>query len=142
MLTAPIRTLPLRTAAMRMGKMGMLMLLGGLLLGLGSAGCASSQPQLAHPQSGQGDFDRPAPAGAARASARYLVDLVGTADCETAFDLRIYADRRIELVSWDRQEGCNDRAIEVRYLSQEMTEPQLFNLLRKFARSVERQPKR
>ena len=130
---------PMRMLARRTTTMGMLL---ALLTAVGSTGCASSQPQVAHPAAGRADFDRPAPAGAARALASYLVDLVGAADCETQFDLKVYADRRIELVSWDAQDGCKDRAIDVRYLSEGLSEPQLFNLVRKFARSAERQPKR
>ncbi len=134
-----LRGAPMQMVARHTKTMGMLL---ALLTALGSAGCASAQPQIAHASGGRGDFDRPAPAGAARATAGYIVDLIGAADCETQFDLKVYTDRRVELVSWDAQDGCNDRAIDVRYLSEGLNEPQLFNLVRKSARSAERQPKR
>ena len=118
------------------GRLGLMMCLSATAACVGQAApplTASSAPR---------QFDRPAPAEAARSEAGYIVDLTAAADCELQFDLQAYRDKRVELVHWDAQDGCNDRSINVRYLSATMPEQTLFELIKKLARSVERQPKR
>jgi hypothetical protein len=67
--------------------------------------------------------DQPVPPSEPRAELRLEVDLQPAGDCEEAFDLGVYQDRGIELVSWDDDEGsCEGRVITVRYLSQKLDE--------------------
>ena len=98
--------------------------------------CASTTPPQVFPS--EPAFDRAVPEAVARAEARYTVDLPPVADCEMAFDLQLYRDRRVELVRWDDKDGCNHRNIEVRYLSQLLPEQELFDLVGKFARVARR----
>lgn len=58
----------------------------------------------------------PAPPSEPRATLRLRVDLPRAQRCEEAFDLALYQDRGIELVSWDEGSRCEGRTIDVRYL--------------------------
>jgi hypothetical protein len=58
-----------------------------------------------------------APPSEPRATVQLRVDLERSRRCEEAFDLLLYQDRGIELVSWDEGRGCEGRSLSIRYLS-------------------------
>jgi hypothetical protein len=103
-----------------------------LLLCLASAllvACGAAGPRTA-------TFDAPVPAGEPRASLRATVDLEPTSDCDERFDLALYEDRGVELVSWDDGRGCGGRRVEVRYVPGRITKDALLQRLRKISRKV------
>ncbi len=71
--------------------------------------------------------DVPAPASEPRATLRLHVDLPRAQRCEEAFDLALYQDRGIELISWDDGSRCEDRTITVRYLPRRTTPEQVIH---------------
>lgn len=101
----------------------------GLLVGC--AGAAPNTPATA-------DFDRPVPAGEPRGKVALVLDLPGASDCEERFDLSIYQDRRIELVAWDDSGGCLERRVEIRYLTADLDEPALLEIVRTHAKRVKK----
>ena len=97
------------------------------------AGCAPAQSATAT----AADFDRPVPPGVARADVRLLVDLEPAQDCEEAFDLALYRDRGIDLISWDDAVGsCTDRHVTIRFLETKLNKSQVLDQVRKVARKV------
>lgn len=72
-------------------------------------GCAAAE----HPP------DAPVPATEPRAVLRLAIDLPRAQDCEEAFDLALYRDRAVEMISWDGPSGrCDGRTVTIRYLTQ------------------------
>jgi hypothetical protein len=65
--------------------------------------------------------DRRVPADEPRATIVAIVDLPPSASCEERFDLALYADRAIDLITWMRPTSlvdrpCLRRTVHVRYL--------------------------
>ena len=81
-------------------------------------------------------FDAPIPAGEPRASLRATVDLDPVSDCDERFDLALYEERGVELVSWDDARGCSGRRVEVRYVPGRVTRDALLRRLRTISRKV------
>ena len=99
-------------------------------------GCASGPPAL-----GPADYDRPVPASEPREELGLVVDLTPARDCEERFDLALYDNRAVDLVSWDGRKGrCVDRQVSIRYLSQQISAAQLLERVRELAREVRRPP--
>ena len=66
--------------------------------------------------------DAPVPAGEPRAELRLSVDLDRARDCEEAFELALYRDRAVDLVTWEPpRDRCDGRVVVVRYLSARTT---------------------
>ncbi len=64
-----------------------------------------------------GPPDAPVPATEPREQLAFELDLPTGPRCEEAFDLALYRDRAIELVTWDRAaHGCTGRTVQVRFL--------------------------
>ena len=82
--------------------------------------------------------DRPVPSSEPRRAFVVKVDLRPAADCEEAFDLRVYRLRSIDLLQWDRGRGCHHRRLTVRYLPRRATERSVFAAIRAAALRVSR----
>jgi hypothetical protein len=85
--------------------------------GVLAGACAGSAPEAA---------DVPAPASEPRATIGVALDLRRAQRCEEAFDLALYQDRGIELITWDEGSRCEDRNITVRYLPGRTTPEKIF----------------
>lgn len=82
-------------------------------------------------------FDSPIPAAERRAVLKVTVDLEPVSDCDERFDLSLYEDRGVELISWDDARGCTGRRAEVRYVPGRISKEQLLQRIRKSARRAE-----
>ncbi len=98
---------------------------------LSAAACAQNPAARA-----PGTYDAPTPAGEPRASLQVTVDLEPASDCDERFDLALYEDRGVELVSWDDGPGCSGRHVAVRYLPGRVKKEALLRRLEKIARKV------
>jgi len=76
--------------------------------------------------------DTPVPAGEPRAILRVKLDLARESACDETFDLALYKDRGVDLITWDDAKGrCNDRAVTVRYLPKRVSRDALLGNIRK-----------
>ena len=101
---------------------------------LATTGCAASPGP---PPAAPGTYDQPVPASEPRKTVALELDLQPGSDCEERFDLAIYADRGVELVSWDENTGaCAGREITIRYLTAKLSEEQLMALVEELAKAV------
>ncbi len=81
--------------------------------------------------------DRPVPSDVPRAELELIVDLEPEARCEESFDLGLYRDARIELVSWDdKLRTCSGRGITVRYYASKLRSEEVIALVAKLARTA------
>jgi hypothetical protein len=101
----------------------------GLLLSscLLLAACGAGRPRVA-------TWDTPVPASEPRGTLRATVDLEAASDCDERFDLALYEDRAVELVTWDAGQGCVGRHVEIRYLSRRTSEDDLLRHVRALAK--------
>ena len=61
--------------------------------------------------------DEPVPASEPRATLSAHVDLPQQPRCEETFDLALYKDPGVDLITWDAHPAtCRDRSLRVRYL--------------------------
>lgn len=101
------------------------------LLASSAIACGSSVRTQAQPP------DRPVPASTPRAELSARVDLKPASDCEEAFDLAMYTHRAIELIAWDDRVGvCSNRAVDIRYLSNDISHDGVVRLATEHARRV------
>lgn len=91
------------------------------------AACGAGRPRIA-------TWDTPVPAAEPRATLRVTVDLEAAGDCDERFDLALYEDRAVELVTWDAGQGCVGRLVEIRYLSRRLPEDDLQKRVRVLAK--------
>jgi hypothetical protein len=117
-------------ATVALGRIEMRGFLVAAALALGVAGCDTS---VIIPKS-SGDHDRPVPPSEPRAELALALDLRPAIDCEERFDLALYQDRRVDLVSWDDNHGaCAGRRVSIRYLSAKLGEAELLTRVRELA---------
>jgi hypothetical protein len=96
-------------------------------------GCGSAQGAVRS----AAERDTPVPAGEPRAELSVTVDLEPAQDCEERFDLALYRDRGIDLVTWDDAVGrCMGRTVTIRYLSAKLTKDALMQQLEKLSQKV------
>jgi hypothetical protein len=83
------------------------------------------------------DHDRPVAASEPRAELHVELELAPSHDCEERFDLALYADRGVHLVEWsDARNPCSERRARIVYLTRQLDERRLLELVKKLARSV------
>ncbi len=88
---------------------------------------ASTQP----PAVPAGPPDQPVPASVPRGEVHGAIDLTPRSDCEEAFDLAVYKNRGVDLITWDDLDGrCVGREVEVTYLTDRLTKQRLLELIR------------
>lgn len=92
----------------------------------GRSACAAAQT-----------FDQPVPAGEPRATVVIKVDLPRAANCDEKFDLALYQDRGVELVTWDPKGSCQARRATIRYLPKKLERTRLLEAVKKLALSME-----
>ena len=88
--------------------------LGAALL-LPACGASSSAPPNS-PVS-----DQPVPPSEQRALLLANVDLPQQPRCEESFDLQLYRNPGVELITWDDAQVCTGRAVQIRYLPRQLT---------------------
>jgi hypothetical protein len=99
-------------------------------------GCTGTPAALAAP-----DYDRPVAADVPRAELRVAVDLEPSQDCEESFDLALYADRGIDLVSWDDAVGrCVGREVTIRFLTKSLSRAEVLEKVKGLARRTSEAP--
>ena len=104
----------------------------GVVLAAG-CGCSAASGSVAS----AAEFDRPVAPGVARGELSVRVDLEPAQDCEERFDLALYADRSIDLISWDDQVGsCVGRVVKVRFLSESANRQQVMQRIQGLVRSA------
>ncbi len=91
--------------------------------------CGSGRPRVA-------TWDTPVPDAEPRATLSATVDLEASSDCDERFDLAVYEDRAVELVTWDQARGCAGRKVEIRYLSRRTTKDAVLRRLRELTRKA------
>lgn len=97
------------------------------------AGCPgpANTPDPAEP-------DRPVPDAEPRDQLVLSLDLAPASDCEERFDLALYRDRSVDLVSWDDRVGaCRGRVASIRYLSRKTTKEALLGKVAQLAARAE-----
>lgn len=86
-------------------------------------------------------WDAPLPANEPRAELALELDLEPVSDCDERFDLALYEERGVELLSWDQQgiesRGCSERRVRVRYVPGRITRDALLARVRQISRKVE-----
>jgi hypothetical protein len=92
----------------------------------GRSACAAAQ-----------SFDQPVPAGEPRATLVVKLDLPRAANCDEKFDLALYQDRGVELVTWEPQGSCQGRRATIRYLPKKLERPRLLEAVKKLALAME-----
>ncbi len=98
----------------------------------GCAGGASGRPV-------EPGHDAPIADSVPRAELALKLDLEPAADCEENFDLEVYRDRRVELVTWDDKDGkCSARRVVIRSLANDVRAEELLAKVQKLARHAER----
>lgn len=87
------------------------------------------------------NWDTPIPANEPRAELRLKLDLEPVSDCDERFDLALYEERGVELLSWDQQglerRGCSERRVTVRYVPGRVTRDALLARVRQISKKVE-----
>jgi hypothetical protein len=83
--------------------------------------------------------DQPVPAGEPRATLAVKLDLPRAANCDEKFDLAIYEDRGVELVTWDGggAGACKGRRATIRYLPKKLDRSKLLRAVEKLALATE-----
>jgi hypothetical protein len=82
-------------------------------------------------------FDTPIPAGERRATLAITLDLDPVSDCDERFDLGVYEERGVELVTWDAERGCAGRRIVVRYVPGRVSRGALIDRIRSLSKKAE-----
>jgi hypothetical protein len=103
----------------------------GISFALALAACAEGQAARAP------SFDAPIPAAEPRATLKATLDLAPVSDCDERFDLALYEERGVELVTWDEARGCTGRRIVVRYVPARVSRDALIRAMQKASRRVE-----
>jgi hypothetical protein len=103
----------------------------GVLLLLALAGCGGANAQAS--------WDTPIPAGEKRATLKVVVDLEPVSDCDERFDLGMYEDRGVEMITWAEagvSRGCTGRRATVRYVPGRIGRDALLERMKTFAKKV------
>jgi hypothetical protein len=86
-------------------------------------------------------WDTPIPATEPREKVELRLDLEPVSDCDERFDLALYEERGVELLSWDEQQvagrRCSERRVTVRYVPGRITRDALLARARQVSRKVE-----
>jgi hypothetical protein len=86
-------------------------------------------------------WDTPIPASEPRAELKLKLDLEPVSDCDERFDLSLYEERGVELLSWDElsleRHSCSERRVTVRYVPGRVTRAALLARVQKISRKVE-----
>ena len=107
--------------------MGARILAATAALAITACGAAPSEPHMP-------SHDRPVPADEPRAELHVAVDLPSETACEEDFDLALYRDLSIDLVTWEPPVGeCGIRTLTVRYLPRRASEAAVMNAIRKIS---------
>ena len=78
------------------------------------------------------------PASEARAELTMNVSLLPRRDCEEAFDLALYKEPAVELISWTGDNAsCEDRRVTVRFLPARTSREAILSRVRKLTRKAE-----
>lgn len=83
-----------------------------------------------------GRHDAPVPASEARAEVVVVVDLEARHGCDEAFDLALYDDPGVELVTWDARRSCRARRATVKYLPARIRRAALLERIGRLSRSM------
>jgi hypothetical protein len=82
--------------------------------------------------------DSPVAASEPRAELAVVVDLASENNCEERFDLALYKDDAVELVTWEPvNASCEKRKAKIRYLSKRTSADALAATIRHISRHVE-----
>lgn len=99
-------------------------------------GACSQRPSARAPT-----WDTPIPAAEPREQVELRLDLEPVSDCDERFDLALYDERGVELVTWDEQKvagrRCSERRVTVRYVKGRITREALLARARQVSRKVE-----
>ncbi len=97
------------------------------------AGCGGELPPPA-----AGGHDVPVVASEPRAQVKVVVALVPRIGCDEAFDLALYQNRGVELVTWEspRASSCRELRATVRYLPKQITRAELVRRVQELSISV------
>jgi hypothetical protein len=86
-------------------------------------------------------WDTPIPAAEPRAQLRLQLDLEPVSDCDERFDLALYEERGVELLSWEEpggpSHGCSERRLTVRYVPGRVSRDALLMRIRKISKKAE-----
>jgi hypothetical protein len=100
-----------------------------LLLLLALAACGGAN--------GQASWDAPIPASERRATIEVVVDLDPVSDCDERFDLGLYQERGVEMITWaDDARGCAARRATVRYVPGRIGRDAVLERMKKLATKV------
>lgn len=103
---------------------------------LGALPSCSQRPSARAPS-----WDTPIPASEPRAQLRVQLDLNPVSDCEERFDLSLYEERGVELLSWAeagaQRRGCSGRRVTVRYVPGRVSRDALLSRIRQISRKAE-----
>lgn len=106
-----------------------------VLLAGWSAGCGTGPVTASRPA---GQWDRPVPDSEPRDVLALRLDLQPASDCDEQFDLELYRDRAVDLVTWDERRGaCHGRVVSIRYLSQQTSKETLLGKVQQLAVNAE-----
>ena len=95
-------------------------------------GCATTKTAQA-----AADHDRPVPPDVPRNEVRLTVDLEPAQDCEERFDLALYRDRGIDLITWDDGVGsCVGRTVTIRFLPNAIDRQQVLDKVKGLTRRM------
>jgi hypothetical protein len=72
---------------------------------------------------------------------RVVIDLEVTADCDERFDLAVYEERGVDLITWDTGptrigRGCIERGATIRYMPDRISREALLRRIGKVSRKV------
>jgi len=85
--------------------------------------------------------DQPVPASEPRAELALELDLPRTSSCEEDFDLALYEDTGVDLITWTRAEfGCSGRRVKIRYLPRRIERARLLARVESLASKVRVEP--
>lgn len=91
------------------------------------------------PPAETGGHDVPAAASEPRAQVRVLLALAPRIGCDEAFDLALYENRGVELVTWESPKSggsCRELRATVRYLPRHITRAELVRRVQQLSISV------
>lgn len=87
---------------------------------------------------GQDAHDVQVPASEPRETLEIQVDLAGSSDCDERFDLALYADRGVDLVTWEPPgDRCAGRRAKVRFFPRRISREALIARIRRLSTRLE-----
>jgi hypothetical protein len=106
------------------------------LISLGLATVALACRPSAFPEAQTGARDVPPLTTAPRATLSVEVDLASSSACAQDFDVAVYKNTAVVMVAWQNASGCSARRAKVEYLSGQIQEAAVLDLLKKNAKRV------